>query len=176
MNVSNALNAQENDILFGCSRAMIVQGRISKNKKKMSLMDQPYIKDNSKTVQTVVKETIAQLGENISVRRFDRYLDLFCVDLVSMSKPFESCRGSLHTECHFVDKLLKKFIVYCCYGSELRPHACIHVIADHIFNYQLYVINRRRCYIHEILGDGVLPHGMESSYWARLPGLSWVRG
>lgn len=49
-----------------------MEGRINKNKKKMSLMDQPYIKDNNKTVQTVVKETIAQLGENISVRRFER--------------------------------------------------------------------------------------------------------
>ena len=72
---------------------MIVQGRISKNKKKMSLMDQPYIKDNSKTVQTVVKETIAQLGENISVRRFDRYLNLLCVGSILMPKA-ESSGGS----------------------------------------------------------------------------------
>lgn len=123
---------------------MIVQGRISKNKKKMSLMDQPYIKDNSKTVQTVVKETIAQLGENISVRRFDRYLDPLCVDSILMPKAFKSCGGSLHPECHFVDRLVKRFIVYCCYGSELQTHACIPVIADHTFTHQLYVINRRR--------------------------------
>ena len=51
---------------------MIVEGRISKTKKKMSLMDQPYIKNNEKDVQTFVKETIAQLGENIQVRRFER--------------------------------------------------------------------------------------------------------
>lgn len=51
---------------------MIVEGRITKTKKRMSLMDQPYIKDNDKSVQTFIKETIAQLGENISVRRFDR--------------------------------------------------------------------------------------------------------
>lgn len=54
-------------------RSMIVEGRISKTKKKMSLMDQPYIKNNEKDVQTFVKETIAQLGENIQVRRFERY-------------------------------------------------------------------------------------------------------
>lgn len=35
-------------------------------------MDQPYIKNNEKDVQTFVKETIAQLGENIQVRRFER--------------------------------------------------------------------------------------------------------
>ena len=52
---------------------MIVEGRISKTKKKMSLMDQPYIKNNEKDVQTFVKETIAQLGENIQVRRFERF-------------------------------------------------------------------------------------------------------
>ena len=51
---------------------MIVEGRIAKTKKKMSLLEQPYMKDNSKTVQTFIKETIAQLGENISVRRFER--------------------------------------------------------------------------------------------------------
>lgn len=51
---------------------MIVEGRIAKTKKKMSLMDQPYIKNNDKDVQTFVKETIAQLGENIQVRRFER--------------------------------------------------------------------------------------------------------
>ena len=51
---------------------MVVEGRIAKSKKRMSLMDQPYIKDNAKDVQQVVKETIAQLGENIKVRRFER--------------------------------------------------------------------------------------------------------
>ena len=55
---------------------MIVDGRIAKTKKRMSLMDQPYIKDNNKPVETFIKETIAQLGENISVRRFERCPDL----------------------------------------------------------------------------------------------------
>lgn len=51
-----------------------MDGRIAKTKKRMSLMDQPYIKNNEKDVQTFVKETIAQLGENIQVRRFERYV------------------------------------------------------------------------------------------------------
>ncbi|AFZ13005.1 Elongation factor Ts [Crinalium epipsammum PCC 9333] len=52
----------------------IVQGRIEKRLKDMSLMDQPYIKDQNITVEELVKQTIAQLGENIQVRRFVRFV------------------------------------------------------------------------------------------------------
>ncbi len=52
----------------------IVQGRIDKRLKELSLMDQPYIRDQSKTVEELVKESIAQLGENIQVRRFARFV------------------------------------------------------------------------------------------------------
>lgn len=52
----------------------IVQGRIEKRLKEMSLMDQPYIRDQNKTVEELVKESIAQLGENIQVRRFVRFV------------------------------------------------------------------------------------------------------
>jgi elongation factor Ts len=37
------------------------------------LLLQPYIKDPTKTVKDVIIETIAKVGENISVRRFTRY-------------------------------------------------------------------------------------------------------
>ncbi len=37
------------------------------------LLLQPYIKDISKTVQDVIVETIAKLGENIKVNRFTRF-------------------------------------------------------------------------------------------------------
>jgi elongation factor Ts len=37
------------------------------------LLDQPYIRDASKTVQDLVNETIARLRENIVVRRFARF-------------------------------------------------------------------------------------------------------
>ena len=52
----------------------IVQGRIDKRLKEMSLMDQPYIRDQSMTVEELVKQAIAQLGENIQVRRFIRFV------------------------------------------------------------------------------------------------------
>ncbi|EER97680.1 hypothetical protein BDA96_02G425700 [Sorghum bicolor] len=54
-------------------REKIVEGRISKRLGVMALLEQPYIKDDSKTVKDLVKEMIASLGENIKVRRFVRY-------------------------------------------------------------------------------------------------------
>lgn len=55
-------------------REKIVQGRIEKRLKELTLMDQPYIKDQNITVAELVKKTIAQLGENIQVRRFTRFV------------------------------------------------------------------------------------------------------
>jgi elongation factor Ts len=52
----------------------IVQGRIDKRLKEFSLMDQPYIRDQSISVEDLVKQTISQVGENIEVRRFSRYV------------------------------------------------------------------------------------------------------
>jgi elongation factor Ts len=52
----------------------IVQGRIDKRLKELSLMDQPYIRDQSISVEELVKQSISQLGENIQVRRFSRYV------------------------------------------------------------------------------------------------------
>ncbi len=52
----------------------IVQGRIDKRLKELTLMDQPYIRDQSITVEELVKQAIAQIGENIQVRRFVRFV------------------------------------------------------------------------------------------------------
>ncbi len=51
----------------------IVSGRIEKYLKELCLVDQPFIKDSDKTIETLVKEKIAQMGENISIRRFSRF-------------------------------------------------------------------------------------------------------
>jgi len=51
----------------------MVEGRIEKYYKEHCLLEQPYIKDPDKTVQELVHETVARIGENISVRRFARY-------------------------------------------------------------------------------------------------------
>lgn len=55
-------------------REKIVDGRIEKRLKELSLMDQPYIKDQSITVEDLVKRNVAGLGENIQVRRFVRFV------------------------------------------------------------------------------------------------------
>ncbi|MCL6442008.1 MAG: translation elongation factor Ts [Alicyclobacillus sp.] len=52
----------------------IVDGRIEKFYKEVCLLEQPFVKDPDKTVEQLVKEKIASIGENISVRRFARYV------------------------------------------------------------------------------------------------------
>ncbi|MFB2972902.1 translation elongation factor Ts [Aerosakkonema sp. BLCC-F183] len=52
----------------------IVEGRIEKRLKEMTLLDQPYIRDQNITVEELVKQQVAKLGENIQVRRFVRFV------------------------------------------------------------------------------------------------------
>ncbi|MEA5092231.1 Elongation factor Ts [bioreactor metagenome] len=51
----------------------MVAGRIEKYYKEVCLLDQPFVKDPDKTISQLVTESIAKIGENISVRRFARY-------------------------------------------------------------------------------------------------------
>jgi len=51
----------------------IVKGKIAKQKKEISLLSQPWVKDNSKTIKDLIEEKIAKLGENIIVEKFVRY-------------------------------------------------------------------------------------------------------
>ncbi len=51
----------------------MVEGRIDKFYKEFCLLEQPFIKDPDKTVQQLIHEHIAKIGENINVRRFTRY-------------------------------------------------------------------------------------------------------
>lgn len=51
----------------------MVEGRIEKYYKEVCLLEQPYIKDDEKTVGKLLTEAIAEIGENINVRRFVRY-------------------------------------------------------------------------------------------------------
>ncbi|QLE49345.1 translation elongation factor Ts [Nostoc sp. C057] len=52
----------------------IVQGRIEKRLKELTLIDQPYIRDQSISVEDLFKQSKAQLGEDIQVTRFVRYI------------------------------------------------------------------------------------------------------
>lgn len=51
----------------------IVEGRLEKFYQANCLMEQAFIKDDSKTITTMVKEMVGKIGENIQVRRFTRY-------------------------------------------------------------------------------------------------------
>ncbi len=51
----------------------IMDGRIEKYYKEVCLMEQTFIKDGDKTVNDVVTEKVAKIGENISIRRFARF-------------------------------------------------------------------------------------------------------
>ncbi len=52
----------------------IVQGRIDKRLKEMTLLDQPYIRDQSISIEDLVKQVKGQIGEDIQVSRFVRYV------------------------------------------------------------------------------------------------------
>ena len=51
----------------------IVEGRMNKYFEEVCLYEQPFIKENTTTIQEVIKTKIAKLGENISVSRFVRF-------------------------------------------------------------------------------------------------------
>jgi elongation factor Ts len=60
---SNPLSVSEEDLPSGAEG----------DPTELCLLRQPFIKDESRTVQEVVKEVIARTGENIRVRRFARF-------------------------------------------------------------------------------------------------------
>lgn len=51
----------------------IVDGKVEKYFSEVVLMEQPYVKDNDKTISDYLKETIGSLGENIQIKRFCRF-------------------------------------------------------------------------------------------------------
>ena len=51
----------------------IVEGRISKYFEEICLLEQPFVKENTITIDQLIKMKIAKLGENITVARFARF-------------------------------------------------------------------------------------------------------
>lgn len=51
----------------------IVEGRLNKYYEEIVLLEQPFVKDPSKTVNELIAEKIGSIKENITVRRFARY-------------------------------------------------------------------------------------------------------
>jgi len=73
----------------------MVEGRVEKYYKENCLMEQAYIREPEKSVEQLVKEKIAQMGEKISVRRFARFelgeglekkADNFAAEVASMAR------------------------------------------------------------------------------------------
>lgn len=73
----------------------IVKGKIEKYYSEHCLLEQPYIKDTDKSIQEMITEKIAKIGENIQVRRFARFKlgegiekkqDDFAAEVAAMAK------------------------------------------------------------------------------------------
>ncbi len=71
----------------------MVEGRIDKYYKEICLLEQPFVKDPDKTIQQLLTEKIAAIGENISIRRFVR---------------FERGEGIEKKEENFADEVMKQ--------------------------------------------------------------------
>jgi elongation factor Ts len=51
----------------------IVEGRVAKFYEEVCLLDQPFVKEATVTIDQLVKSKIAKLGENMSIARFVRF-------------------------------------------------------------------------------------------------------
>jgi len=54
-------------------QAKMVEGRVNKFFADTCLMEQPFVKDDTRTIEQLRTELVGKLGENIVVRRFARY-------------------------------------------------------------------------------------------------------
>lgn len=51
----------------------MIEGRIKKYYEDVCLLNQPFVKDSSKTIKDILTEATLKIGEKISIRRFVRY-------------------------------------------------------------------------------------------------------
>ncbi|MEM9158956.1 MAG: translation elongation factor Ts [Verrucomicrobiota bacterium] len=51
----------------------IIEGKLNKYYSTVCLLEQPFVKDQDKTVGDILKEQIVKLGENMKIARFVRY-------------------------------------------------------------------------------------------------------
>jgi len=51
----------------------MLEGKLAKFYEEFCLLDQPFIKEQTQTIQQIIAGKVAKLGENISVRRFARF-------------------------------------------------------------------------------------------------------
>jgi elongation factor Ts len=53
--------------------AKVVTGQVERFYKEKTLLDQPWVRDDSKTIRQLVEEAGTQAGATLSVRRFVRF-------------------------------------------------------------------------------------------------------
>jgi len=51
----------------------IAEGRLEKYYSEVCLLEQAYVRDMDKTVQDLLAETVAKVGENVTIKRFARF-------------------------------------------------------------------------------------------------------
>ena len=51
----------------------MIEGRVKKFYEEVCLLEQPFVKDPSKSIKDIVNEAVLTIGEKISIRRFTRY-------------------------------------------------------------------------------------------------------
>ena len=54
-------------------REKMIEGKIKKYLKERVLLDQPFVKDDKKTVEQLVQEVSSKVGEKIVIRRIQRF-------------------------------------------------------------------------------------------------------
>ncbi len=52
----------------------IVDGKIEKYFAESCLLEQPFVKDNDRTMNNILTELIAKIGENVAIKRFARFM------------------------------------------------------------------------------------------------------
>jgi elongation factor Ts len=72
----------------------IVEGKMAKFYEEVCLLDQPFIKDQTISVQQLIATKVGKLGENISVRRFARFKVGEGSETIAVTKPTAEAEGS----------------------------------------------------------------------------------
>lgn len=55
-------------------KEIVIKGRIEKRLKELSLLDQPFVRNTDILINDLIDQKIALLGENIKVRRFQKFI------------------------------------------------------------------------------------------------------
>jgi len=67
------LFAAKQSALIALPFPWLLEGKLKKYKDEICLLNQPWIKDDSKTIKNLVEEAVAKIGENIEVKKFSRF-------------------------------------------------------------------------------------------------------